>query len=166
MENLNYEQDVKIDPNALDVEWLEQAELMKKYAHHAADTKKDMDEAKERMEAGKARIEMDVRTSPQLYNLEKVTEGAIQSTILLQKDYQELVTEYNKAKYEYDVSVAVVRAIDQRKTALENLVKLLTASYFAGPKAPRDLYQEHLEQQERKKENAKVKISRKKGGHK
>jgi len=159
--DLNYEEDVSIDPTALDVEWLEQPELMRKYAVHAAEMEKLRDAAKERLDVGKARIEMEIRNDPKKFGLEKVTEGSVQSTILLQDEYRQLVQEYNNSKYEYGVAVAAVRAVDQRKTALENLVKLLTTSYFAGPKAPRDLYQEHLDYVERKRANAKVKISRK-----
>ena len=158
---LNYEEDIRIDPTALDVEWLEQPELMRKYAQHVAEMEKLRDEAKERLEVGKAQIEMAIRNEPEKFGLKKVTESSIQSTILLQDEYKRLVQDYNDAKYEYGVAVAAVRAIDQRKTALENLVKLLTTSYFAGPKAPRDLYQEHLDHVERKRNNAKVKISRK-----
>ena len=159
--DLNYEEDDSIDPTALDVEWLEQPELMRKYAVHAAEMEKLRDAAKERLDVGKARIEMEIRNDPKKFGLEKVTEGSVQSTILLQDEYRQLVQEYNNSKYEYGVAVAAVRAVDQRKTALENLVKLLTTSYFAGPKAPRDLYQEHLDYVERKRANAKVKISRK-----
>lgn len=159
--DLNYEEDVSIDPTALDVEWLEQPELMRKYAVHAAEMEKLRDAAKERLDVGKARIEMEIRNDPKKFGLEKVTEGSVQSTILLQDEYRQLVQEYNNSKYEYGVAVAAVRAVDQRKTALENLVKLLTTSYFAGPKAPRDLYQEHLDYVERKRANARVKISRK-----
>jgi len=161
MMNLNYEEDVKINPDALDVEWLKQAELMKKYAIHAADTKKEMDEVKERLDITKARIEMNIRTEPEKYGLSKITEGAIQSTILLQDEYQNLAHEYTSAKYENDVAIAVVRAIDQKKTALENLVKLLAASYFASPQSPRDLSQEWLLERDRKEKNARVKIQRK-----
>ncbi len=162
MENLNYEEDVRVDPEALDVEWLKQAELMKKYAAHSADTKKEVDEAKERLDVGKAKIEMNIRKSPEEYGLSKITESAIQSTILLQEDYQKLVQDYTDAKYENDIAIAVVRSIDQKKTALENLVKLLGASYFAGPQAPRDLSREWLEERERKEKNSKVKIQRRK----
>ena len=164
MEYLNYAEDVKIDPDALDVEWLEQPELMRKYAKHCADTKRAMDEAKERFEIGRARIEMDVRSDPAAYGLSKPTEAGIQSTILLQESYQNLVHKYNEAKYEYEIALAGVRSIDQKKTALENLVKLLAASYFAGPQSPRDLRQEHLENLDRKRKNSKVKISRNKKG--
>lgn len=163
---LDYAKDVKIDPNALDIEWIEQPELMRRYAKHAADMKKEMDEAKERLEIGQARIGMDIRANPEDYGLSKATEASIQSAILLQKEYQELSKEFQEARYEYDVATAVVRAVDQRKTALENLVKLLTASYFAGPQAPRDLYQESLDHAKRKIDNAKVKPPqrKKKGG--
>lgn len=166
MEYLNYAEDVKIDPDALDVEWLGQPELMRKYAKHSADTKRAMDEAKERFEIGRARIEMDIRSDPAAYGLSKATEASIQSMILLQKEYQELSREYQEARYENDVAIAVVRAVDQRKTALENLVRLLSASYFAGPQTPRDLYQENLENLKRKNENSKVKVPqrKKKGG--
>ena len=161
---MKYERDVSIDPEALDTEWLKQAELMRKYASHAALAKKEMDEAKERLEVGKARIEMSIRKAPEEFGLSKATEGAIQSTILLQPEYQELFREYTEAKYENDIAIAAVRAIDQKKTALENLVKLLAASYFAGPKTPRDLTGEWLKEREaeaeRKKQNARIKIKR------
>ncbi len=162
MSNLNYEQDIRIEPGALDVEWVGQAELMGKYARHAAETKRAMDEAKEHLEAGKARLDLAIRKSPQHYDLGKTTEGSIQSTILLQPEYQAFAQAYIDAKYEYEIAIGAVRAMDQRKTALENLVKLLAASYFAGPQAPRDLSGEWVKEQERKAQNTKVKVQRKK----
>jgi len=165
MNNLDYENDINIDPSSLDIEWVRQAELMHKYASHAADTKRDMDDAKECLDTGKAKIEMLIRNVPDQYGLAKVTEGAIQSTILLQEDYQELAKVYGEAKYENDIALAAVRAIDQKKTALENLVKLLGQSYFAGPQAPRDLSGEWAKEQERKDKNKKVKIARRRTGH-
>ncbi len=157
---LDYETDVQIDPTALDVAWLEQAELMGKYAGYAATAKKAVDDAKERLDVGKAEIEMQVRGDPERFGLSKVTEAGVQSTILLQPNYQQLVQTYNTEKYEYEVAMAAVRAIDQRKTALENLVKLLGVSYFAGPKAPRDLYQEQLQHTAQQRTDQKVRMQR------
>lgn len=161
--DLNYEQDVSIDETALDVEWLQQPNLMYKYARHQAQTKKAMDEAKERLDFIKAKLEMNIRANPGDYGLSKVTESAIASTILLQPEYQEASKKYIEAKYENEVAVAAVRAIDQKKTALENLVKLLNVSYFAGPSAPRDLsleWNEHIQRREQKEHNKNVKIKR------
>lgn len=156
---IDYEKDVQIDPTALDVEWLNQADLMLKYSKYCADKKKEMDEEKEKLDFIRATLDLKIRSSSELFGLAKPTESSIQSTILLQKEYQEQSKKYALAKYEYDVASGAVRAIDQKKTALENLVKLLSVSYFAGPKAPRDLYQEQLEYSKRRQDNSKVKIN-------
>lgn len=156
---LNYEEDIRIDPDALDVEWLGQPELMRKYAKHAADRKAAMDEAKESLDIVKAHIEMEIRANPVDYGLAKPTESSIQSTILLQDEFQEASKVYQDSRYEYEIALAAVRAVDQRKTALENLVKLLNASYFAGPQSPRDLSYENLKRLEDKQANNKVKIN-------
>ncbi len=156
--NLNYEQDVEIDSEALDVEWINQPSLMYKYAKHAAEMKQQMDDAKEKTEVVKARLDKDVRNDPSKYGLKKITETAIQGAITLMDEYQDVYKDYSDARYEYGVSMAAVNATDQRKSALENLVKLLCASYFAGPQAPRDLSQEYLAEKERKIQNAKVTI--------
>jgi len=155
---LDYEQDIRIDPEALDVEWLGQADLMRRYTRHAAEMKREVDEAKERLEVGKATIEMDIRANPDKYGLSKVTESAIQSVMVLQDEYRQLMKEYIDAKYEADIAIGAVRAVDQRKSALEELVRLLGSSYFAGPRIPRDLATEWIQERQRKEENAKVKI--------
>lgn len=158
---LDYEKDIKIDPDALDVEWLKQAELMRRYTTHAANMKKEMDESKERFDMGKAKMEMEIRKYPEIYGLTKVTEGAIQNTLLLQEEYQKLSGAFIEARYENDIATAAVRVIDQKKTALENLVRLLSASYFAGPQTPRDIsdnWNREIEERGRKEENTAVKI--------
>src|SRR5690606_17538811 len=89
-DELNYELDTSIDEQALDVEWLQQADLMRKYASYAAATKRYMDELKERLEVERARLDLEIRKDPAKYGIEKVTESAIQSAILMQPEYQEL----------------------------------------------------------------------------
>lgn len=158
---MNYEEDARIDPDALDVEWLKQAGLMREYCKHQAQTKKEVDEAKERLDVGKARIEMRIRSDPEAYGLAKITESAVSSTLLLQQEYQDLSQEYIDAKYENDIAVAVIRALEHKKSALENLVNLFGRSYFAGPRVPRNLSHEWLENQKRKENNTRVKIKRK-----
>lgn len=158
---LDYERDVGIDEQALDIEWLQQASLMYRYAKHQAQTRKAMDEAKERLDYVRASLEMDIRANPDKYGLSKVTEAAIASTILLQGGYQGASKAYINAKYENEIAGATVRAIDQKKTALENMVRLLAASYFAGPQAPRDLrveWGEYIKKQGNRDANTKVVI--------
>jgi len=159
---LNYEKDVTIDESALDVEWLEQPRLMARYCQHAAECKKELDHAKEALEVKKAELDKDIRSTPDLYDIGKITETVVQNTITTQTDYQQAMTEFIQAKYEYEMAQAAVRSIDQKKTALENLVKLHGMSYFAGPSVPRDLSKEWEQKEKQKEANTRVKATRRK----
>jgi len=157
---MDYEKDVNIDPNSLDVEWLEQPNLMLKYGRIAAQTKMDMDKAKERLEVVKAELDKDIRLNPEKYGISKLTEGVVASTIFLQPEYKEVSEAYIEASYEFNMARYAVQAISDRKDALENLVKLHGMQYFAGPSAPRDLSKEWEAKQKQKKADSKIRMQR------
>lgn len=159
---LNYEQDVKIDEQALDIEWLEQAALFLKYARHAANMRKELDAAKENLDVIKAEADNYIRKNPAEFKIEKVTEAVVTSLILQDETVQKANKRFNDAKYELDMAQAAVSAMNQRKDALENLVKLHGQSYFAGPKVPRDLKWEREEKEKRTNAGVASKISRRK----
>lgn len=139
---MNYEQDIKIDHDALDIEWLEQPELMMRYSRHQARCALDYDKAKERLEVVKAELDKQIRQHPEKYEIAKITETVILNTIITQPKYTATQGEMLDAKFEWDIARAAVNAINGRKDALENLVRLHGMQYFAGPKMPRDLTRE------------------------
>ncbi len=149
---MDYEKDIRIDETALDVEWLEQPRLMLKYTKHSAKMKMEVDLAKEKLESTKAEIDKDIRANPDDYDLSKVTEAAVAAAIMGDERYREANQEYLEAKYEADIAMGAVRAFEQRKDALENLVRLHGLSYFAGPRIPRDLASERELKQKRSNE--------------
>jgi len=150
--DLDYERDVNIDEMALDVEFLEQPRLMLRYCKHAAETKRWLDLAKEKLEVEKAKLGKDIRAHPENYGVEKVTESSVQDAVLMSKSHQDAAAEFADARYENEIAVGVLRSLDQRKTALENLVRLQGMSYFASPSVPRDL---PLERQKHDRERTK-----------
>lgn len=141
-QKFDYEKDITIDPNALDLEWLDQAALMLRYCRHAEQTRKGLDYAKERLDIRRAELDKAMRSDPEKFGIGRVSEGAIQNAILLDPDYQEISNDFLEAKYEANMAAAAVKAFDQRKSALENLVRLHAQQYFAGPKVPRNLSDE------------------------
>lgn len=145
---MDYAKDVTIDESALDVEWLQQPKLMLKYSQHAADCMRQLDWEKEKLLSVKAEIDRDIRTNPEKYGLAKLTETVVENTIILNEGYVEQSTNVIQAKYNLDMARAAVTAIDQKKTTLENLVKLFGQQYFAGPKVPRDLSSESRKREE------------------
>lgn len=159
---MNYEDDIRIDETALDLEWLDQAKLMMKYVRYAAKARMELDLAKERLDSVKAELDKNIRMNPEKYDLAKVTDAAVSATLLGLDDYTVANQTVIEAKYEADIASGAVRAFEQRKDALENLVKLHGQQYFAGPKLPRDLQWERESKQKQVDDSiaSKVKIKR------
>jgi len=150
--NISYEHDIAIDETILDVEFLEQPRLFLKYAQHAERSRRDLDWAKERLDIKHAELDRDIRSDPAHFGIAKITEGAVQGAITINSDYQKLSSDYINAKYEAGMAAAAVRAFDQRKTSLENLVRLHGQQYFSGPRVPHDLTEERQRRQDRSNE--------------
>jgi len=138
MSELNYEKDLRIDPNALDIEWLEQASVFMRYAEASAEAAREVDKAKELLEVTKAEVDSDIRQKTKKGD-KKPTEAAILGMVMQDPRYQQALSDYNDVKHESAILSAAVKAFEQRKVALENLVRLHGASYFAGPSTPREL---------------------------
>ena len=154
-EEFDYATEIKIDPNALDVEWLEQPQLFMKYAEAAVNARTVMDRAKENLDVCRAELDLEVRSKFE----KKPTESQIANTIITEDRYKEENMKYIEAKHEYDILSAAVRAFDQKKSALENLVRLQGQQYFAGPQEPRDLGMEWDSRVKQKAARDKIKRS-------
>jgi hypothetical protein len=160
MNDLNFEQDIAIDPNSLDTEWLGQASLMLDYTKHLAECEKTVNTLKDAVKATKAEIGKDVRSDPKAYGIEKLSNDSVEEAVLSDKEYKRVQRELVEAQYEADIAKGAVESFRQRKSALENLVQLFMSQYFAGPKIPRDLSKEWEDKQRQKTANQAVRIQR------
>jgi len=158
---MDYEKDISIDEEALDIEWLEQPRLMMQYSKHLAQARMELDELKQALEITKAEIDRKIRATPEKYKLEKITDKSIESITITSSEYKQAFQEYLDAKYEADMAMSAVRAFEQRKEALENLVRLHGQQYFAGPKVPRDISWEREEKQKKVQSGIASKMKRK-----
>jgi hypothetical protein len=145
---MNYEEDLALDASMIDVDCLDQPAMVMKYARIAADSDLEMDSAKERLELVKAELDKEIRTHPEKFKVEKITEPVVANTILMQDEYKEAVAEYLQAKHEARIVKGATEAVNHRKTMLENLVKLHGQQYFPGPSIPHDLSTEWRKKQE------------------
>ena len=162
---MNYEQDMTIDPDSLDVEWIEQPRLMLQYSRHAAKTRLEVERKKEELDIVRAGLDKDIRIDPERFSIFKLTESVVSSTIITQKEYMVANEEFLLLQYESNMAQGAVRALEGKKTALENLVKLHGQQYFAGPSVPRDLSKEWAQHERQKSVDAGVgsKMKRRKG---
>lgn len=159
---IDYEKDVSINEDALDIEWLIQPKLMLKYTQHEAEMKRNLEEAKSNLDILHADLDKKIRTEPEKFGLDKITETAIKNAIQSTTKFKEAQEEIREAEYEVNMAVAAVRSIYGKKEALENLVRLFGQQYFAGPSVPRDLSEEWKKEQKQKESNKKVKMGKSK----
>jgi hypothetical protein len=133
MSQKSYKEELHIDLHRLEREWVEQPRLYHKYAEALADARLDLDRAKEQLDIKKANLDLEIRMDPAAWGLEKVTEAAINNTIILDENYTKLRSAVHQANHTVEVLFGAVRAFDHRKAALENLVRLHGQQYFSSP---------------------------------
>jgi len=153
---MNYEEDIQIDETALDVEWLEQASLAMKYGRHYAECRRRFTEAEEKVKVVRAELIKRANSDPVRFcKKEKPNVADIEAYYRKHTKHITAKEEWMEAMYELNMAEVAKNEISfTRKVALENLVKLYIAQYFAGPNIPRDLNWEMKEK--RKKMNAEV----------
>lgn len=138
----DYDKHIHIDEDALDLEWLDQPKLFIQIAKEAADAQFALDQSKASYDVICSEIEMKIRNNPTAFKIEKITEGAVTAALRLTDEHKNALLELNEAKRDASILQGAVKAFEQRKVALENMVRLHGQSYFAGPKIPRNLSDE------------------------
>jgi len=133
----DYRDDLRIDPDALDVEWLNQAELFAKYSRMAAEAKKRAKKKAERVKVVRSELMIEAKKLGEVK-----TDKQAEAYYRTHPDHQDAKEELFEAELEADILDGAVFAFHQRKVALENLAKLVVANYFASPEAPRNLSEE------------------------
>lgn len=125
-----------LDKFRLDEEWVSQCRWFAEWADKLAEARNRTRQAKAKLELTEAEVKLSIRREPTKFGFEKVTENLVEELMLSSGKYQSARTAYINAEHEEDVIKVKVDALHQRKGALEDLVKLRLASYFAEPQLP------------------------------
>lgn len=137
-EESSFREELRIDKYNLDEECGKQPYLTFKWAALAAEAERRVNKAKIAMELCRANLDADIRKSPSKYGLEtKMTESAIQGIILKNEDYRLAEDTYVEAKRRHGVVMAASRGINDKKSELDNLIKLFLNNYYAEQYVPK-----------------------------
>jgi len=148
MDRNDFQDDLVIDPNELDVQAAKQGELFFKWAEKAALAKAKVDETKLRLEVCAAEVSSKVRTDPGKYGLSKVTEAGVETAVKESSEYREAYEDWIKARANSGLLDKAVEAMEQKKRMIEVLITLHGQSYFAGPAVPRNIAEAWLKEKE------------------
>lgn len=124
-----------LDPHRLDEEWVEQPRHYHRHAEQLAQAEKDFEYDKTQLKLTEAEVELAVRKQPEKYGLEKSTEAVIKAAVVIHKRVRLAHQAVLESGHRVDLHKAAVRTLEHRKAALENLVQLHLAGYYAQPRA-------------------------------
>ena len=117
-------------------EWKIQPKLYFQYAEMLAKARTKLDRADAELKVVKAEVDRKIRDEPAEYRLkDNPTEASIASAVLRQKEYRKSQSNLILAQERVNILEAFVKALDHRKSALENIVRLHGQQYFATPVA-------------------------------
>jgi hypothetical protein len=154
---MNYEEDIEIDPSALDVESLRQASLFYQYSKLVSDLKRKHALAWENLKVIRSELILQAAEDKTLKNAQ-----AVEAYYRVHPKHQEAKAGLIQAEFEMNTAQDACSSMRQRKDMIENLTRLAMADYFARPSEPRDLAGESSkkrgEQTERVRERAGSKL--------
>lgn len=132
-----YTNDIEIDPDELDIECLRQPSLFGKYSRAEAKAKRNYAIAYENVKVTRSELIKLAGGNKELSNAQKV-----EAFYRTHPKHIEAKEQFIEAEYEMNIATAAVFAFNQRKSMLENLVRLGLADYFARPSEPRNVKEE------------------------
>jgi len=137
---LNFMEDIEINKYRLDEEFVQQASLYLKYSTSACKAKRDMDIAKEELDILESTLRKDIKTNPQMFvdmgkSKKGLTNDDVIGIIKTQESWQEASHKLIEIKYKNEKLWGAVRAFEQRRSSLDNLVKLSISNYYATPQS-------------------------------
>jgi hypothetical protein len=130
---MGFKEDLQFDKFRLDAEWENHPSLFYKYAEQAVEAAYERDKAKEQLDLVKAELDSDIRSDPEAFNLEKITESAISNTIIKTQKFKDANGKYLEAVKNTRILEAAREAFDHRKKALERETDLYLSGYWSAP---------------------------------
>ena len=128
----SFSEEINIDRYNLEKECSENGGRVIYWGEQWAKAEAEKERAKKQLDEIRAELDIKIRKNPENYGLEKITEGAINSLIPLQKDYIRASDDCINAR-ELAMKLTMVKeAFIQRKDLLLGEIRLFLAGYYTS----------------------------------
>jgi hypothetical protein len=116
----------------LELECTNQPSLLAEVGEIASAARAEAKRSKEHLEYVRADLSTKIRKNPETYGLSKATEGAIDSAVTLQKEYQEASSKAIDDVQMADLLSIFQSSVEQRKSLIRDLVSLYIYNYYSN----------------------------------
>lgn len=130
----DYKEDIKIDPENLEQEWIEQPSLFLYYSDLYAEASFQKDKKKAFLDYTYSRLYALIKDTWNEHFDSKPTEPACKEWITRHKDYRQAEKSFIIAQKNANIMQNVKAAFDQRKYALSNITSLRIGGFYSEPR--------------------------------
>lgn len=120
-----------IRPDALELMCVDQPVLYDEIGQLVTEWQAEAKTATERLGFVKADQSSKIRTNPQNFGVSKITEGAVESAVLLTKEYSDVSKDLIDTEKILGYLRVLQEALNHRKSSLNNLVELWCKDYYS-----------------------------------
>lgn len=152
MAKSEFEKDIEIDLENLEVMATIQPSLYFKYSSAYAEAKAEADHAKMQMEVMEAKLCRKARANPSAMGVHKVTNESIKEAVHVHPSYVAKYKKWINAKKNEQICFAAQNSMEHKKRMIEVNVQLQGREYFASPNKPHTPQQFKKRIAERRKE--------------
>ena len=162
MNKTDFEKDLEIDIENLDVEAVRQPELYYQYSELAKEAREKFDLLKMKLGITESELAKRARIKPASFGIGKVTEASIKEAVTTHAQYRTAYKRMIRAKNAAELMGHAQEAMNQRKRMIELLVQLHGREYFSGPSVPHTPQQIWKNYKEKKGEKLNEKMNNRK----
>lgn len=123
---------LQINQYDLDVECVNQPHLYDEVGQMATEARGVARKLKSDLDLVRAETSAKIRKNPEEFVSGKVTEGSIESAIIMDGEYQKALRYYEDAQQVADAFNVLQSAVEQRKSMIKDLVSLFVYSYYSS----------------------------------
>lgn len=134
MEEKTINDDLRIDKDSLDEEWLMQSILNHKYGLFLAEAKQKWNRAKEKTKTIKSELILEANKGGKDLIGTSATVASVDAWVRTQPEYKDAKEDEIECEFKVNILESAVFSFQQRKAALENEVQLWRGSYYGEPK--------------------------------
>ena len=128
---MGYREDVTIDKNALDQEWLQLARKECDWGEAEANAEEELEQLENKLVLKRAELDGLVRADPAAYGISDAKEKAFESAVLRHAEYQALVESIIAARKNSRTMKVARKAMSRHEKALDRLTDLYHDNYWA-----------------------------------
>lgn len=134
MSDFNVKDALAVDKHALDEEWIRQPDLIRKATDMLADVTFIRDKARAKLSYESAKLANIIRSDPDEYGIvDKVTDAKVKEIVTATDHIYQMEQDYYDAEAEVIATNGVRRALEHKKSQLEELTRLFLSGYWAKP---------------------------------